>query len=198
VFFALFVRNPPIFAFFANFLFAILPNLSATAGAHAMKSVMYLEMLKQQAHLKNDAALARALNVGTNTISQYMTGKRIMDDEACLAVAMKLDIDPMLVVAAACIDRAEKAGQQSLWKIFMQRAGHASSATLGVSAFALLASLINFAGIRNAEAAVHVVHAVSSCSTATHARVGCSARGQGAGVVLDAVHDAVLAGQLDG
>jgi len=159
-----------------------------------MKSVMYLEMLKQQAHLKNDAALARALNVGTNTISQYMTGKRIMDDEACLAVAMKLDIDPMLVVAAACIDRAEKAGQQSLWEVFMQRAGHASSATLGVCAFALSALLINFAGTRDAGAAVHVVDAVPSCSAAAHAQVVSCARGYGASVV----HDAVLAGQLDG
>lgn len=53
-----------------------------------------------------------------------------MDDETCLAVAIELGIDPMQVVGAACIDRAEKTGQHSLWENFSQRMAATASAIL--------------------------------------------------------------------
>lgn len=101
-----------------------------------MKSVRYLEELKTKAGLKNDRQLAEFLDMTTGTMSQYMNGKRVMDDEACLKVAMALEIDPIKVVGAACIDRAEKAGQPSLWTVFMERAA-------ATAAIAVLATGVN-------------------------------------------------------
>jgi transcriptional regulator with XRE-family HTH domain len=96
-----------------------------------MKSVKFLEDVKKKFNLKNDAALARQLNVRPNTISQYMSGNRVMDEETCLAVALALDIDPLNVIMAAGIDRAERAGQHSLWEVFsMRTATQAASALL--------------------------------------------------------------------
>ncbi|HJV02757.1 MAG TPA: helix-turn-helix transcriptional regulator [Burkholderiaceae bacterium] len=102
-----------------------------------MKSVKYLLDLQKKLDL-NDTALGKTLNVTQAAISQYKAGKRIMDDETCLAVAMQLNIDPLQIVGAACIDRAQKSGQSSLWEIFMSRtAATAASALIfgGVTLF---------------------------------------------------------------
>ena len=88
---------------------------------NAMRSVKYLEILKKKNALKSDRQLALLLNMGTTTISQYMNGKRVMDEESCLAVALALEINPVEVMMAAGMDRAEKAGQKSLWEVFSKR-----------------------------------------------------------------------------
>ena len=83
-----------------------------------MKSVKYLEQMKEKFGLKTDSALAEKLGVNKSAVSQYMSGKRVMDEETCLAVAMALEINPLEVMMAAGIDRAEKTGQKSLWQVF--------------------------------------------------------------------------------
>lgn len=99
-----------------------------------MKSVKYLEQLRETLEKKSDAEVARHLNLSKASISHYLTGRRVMDEETCLAVAIALDINPMEVMMAAGIDRAEKAGQQSLWTVFSKRmAATAASVTLAAS-----------------------------------------------------------------
>ena len=98
-----------------------------------MKSVEYLEAVKNKFGLKSDRQLALHLKMAPNTISQYLLGKRVMDDEACLAVALQLEIDPMQVLGAAFLDRAEKTGQRSLWEVFMNRAAATAGAVLVAS-----------------------------------------------------------------
>jgi transcriptional regulator with XRE-family HTH domain len=96
-----------------------------------MKSVKYLSDLQKKTSL-NDTELARSLGITQGAVGHYKSGRRIMDDETCLAVANGLNIDPLLVVAAACVDRAEKCGQKSLWEVFMTRTATAASALLFV------------------------------------------------------------------
>jgi len=43
-----------------------------------MKSMKYLDAVKQAHKLKNDTALAELLGVGQNTVSQWRNGKRFM------------------------------------------------------------------------------------------------------------------------
>ena len=115
-----------------------------------MKSVKFLNQVKAKYGLKNDRQLAEHLGVTSGTISQYMNGKRVMDDEACLAVAIQLDIDPLQIIGAACIDRAEKTGQKSLWEVFMSRTAMTAGAVLvasGVNLF-LTPSPANAASMR--------------------------------------------------
>lgn len=100
-----------------------------------MKSVKYLELVREKHHLKNDAALAKYLGVGSSAMSHYMSGRRVMDEETCLAVAMALDIEPTKVLMAAGIDRAEKTGQKSLWEVFSQRMAITASLILVVNLF---------------------------------------------------------------
>lgn len=80
-----------------------------------------------------DAELANKLGISRAAISHYTTGRRVMDDEACLAVALQLGLDPMEVLGAAFLDRAEKTGQRSLWEVFMNRAAATAGAVLVAS-----------------------------------------------------------------
>jgi len=117
-----------------------------------MKSVKYLEMLKEKMGFTSDRQLALFLQMGTSTISQYMKGQRVMDDEACLAVSLALEFNEhqtMQVIMAAGIDRAEKAGQQSLWSVFSQRMAATAASALVVAGVTL------FLTPENAEASVY-------------------------------------------
>jgi transcriptional regulator with XRE-family HTH domain len=121
-----------------------------------MKSVKFLLRLQAEKHL-NDAAIARLLDLNHSAISHYKSGRRVMDDETCLAIALQLGIDPMQVIGAACIDRAEKTGQKSLWEVFMARTAAAAAAVLMVSFVNL------FLTPSNAEAATMRVPQSSGC-----------------------------------
>lgn len=103
-----------------------------------MKSAQYLDQVKAKLGLHADKELAEHFNVTKAAISQYKSGTRIMENEMCLAVALTLEIDPLKVIMAADIDRAERSGQRSLWAVFSQRmAATAASAIMaaGVSLF---------------------------------------------------------------
>ncbi|MGO4378019.1 helix-turn-helix domain-containing protein [Pseudoduganella sp. RAF53_2] len=98
-----------------------------------MKSGLYLDQVKDKLGLHQDKDLAEHFHVTKAAISQYKSGQRIMDNEMCLAVALILEVDPLRVIMAADIDRAERSGQSSLWSVFSQRmAAAAASAVLAV------------------------------------------------------------------
>ena len=101
-----------------------------------MKSVKYLLDLQERKNL-SDTALASLLGVSQPAISQYKHARRIMDDETCLSVALHLGIEPMEILGAVFLDRAEKAGQRSVWEVFMNRAAMTAGA-------ALVATSVNF------------------------------------------------------
>ena len=94
-----------------------------------MKSVKYLEQLHKNLGAGSHEELAKLLGVSRGAVTHYLSGRRVMDDETCLAVALQLNVDPLHVVGAACIDRAEKSGYSSLWTVFMEKAA-ATAATV--------------------------------------------------------------------
>ncbi|MDH6146091.1 MULTISPECIES: transcriptional regulator [Paraburkholderia] len=99
-----------------------------------MKSTKYLDELATRKNLHSDADLARYLGCSKGAISNYRHGNRVMENDLCLRIALELDMDnPLPVIMAADMDRAEKAGQQSLWEIFLPRmAGISAALVLGV------------------------------------------------------------------
>lgn len=101
-----------------------------------MKSVRFLEQLRTKLNDASHDDIAKVLGISRGAVNHYFNERRVMDDETCLAVALQLNIDPILVVGAACIDRAEKAGQPSLWTVFMERAA-------ATAAIAVLATGVN-------------------------------------------------------
>lgn len=88
-----------------------------------MKSVDYLKAVVDQHNLKNASKLAEHLGIATNSVSQYLAGKRIMNNEACLRVAAALGMEnPFPIIMAADIERAEKVGERSFWEKFRRTA----------------------------------------------------------------------------
>lgn len=99
-----------------------------------MKSIKYLETLQKDKNL-NVSELAALLGISQPSLSNLKAGRRIMENETCLAVALQLGIDPLKIIMAADIDRAERAGQHSLWEVFSKRtAATAASVVLAVVA----------------------------------------------------------------
>ncbi|NMM27827.1 MAG: helix-turn-helix transcriptional regulator [Glaciimonas sp.] len=103
-----------------------------------MKSVKYLEMVRTKFNLKTDVALAAKIGITKSAVGNYSKGIRVMDEETCLAVAMALEVNPLDVMMAAGIDRAEKTGQKSLWEVFSQRTAQAA----GIAIFGIVTLLV--------------------------------------------------------
>lgn len=97
-----------------------------------MKSVKFLEQLQARDNL-NDTDLAKKLGISQPSISNLKAGRRVMDDETCLSLALELGINPMEIIGAACIDRAEKSGQKSLWEVFIQRTQTVKTASVSAA-----------------------------------------------------------------
>lgn len=92
-----------------------------------MKSTKYLDQIMKEFNVKNDAELCVFMKWSHGAVNHYRKGRSVMNNEACLAVAMKLEIDPLKVIMAADMDRAEKTGQKSLWEVFSQRTATAAA-----------------------------------------------------------------------
>ncbi|AJY27652.1 hypothetical protein BTM_84 [Burkholderia thailandensis 34] len=121
-----------------------------------MKSIQYLDKLRETQALKTDTALAEFLGLKQNTISQYRHGKAFMSNDVCLKVAAGLGMDnPLLIIMAADMDRAEKAGQQSLWEIFLPKMA-------GLSAALAIGVFTNFVTPSPAQAAPHQGNGVAA------------------------------------
>ena len=96
-----------------------------------MRVEKYLDAAIERHGLKNDTALAKLLGVRQNAVSQYRSGARTMDNEMCLHLAQLLDMEnPMPIIMAADMDRAERAGQRSLWEVFSPRMAHSGLVAL--------------------------------------------------------------------
>lgn len=119
-----------------------------------MKSVAYLDRLIEAKGFKNDLALAKAMGWPSSRMSQYRTGKRVMENETCVQIALELGMEsPLPIIMAADMDRAERAGQRSLWEVFSRRmATPAAPATLA-ALVAVIASVTNFVTPSTAQAA---------------------------------------------
>ena len=92
-----------------------------TCQGEMMKSTKYLLKVAEKFELLTKSAIAEKLGLSKQAVSNYLSEARVMDEETCLAVALALDINPVEIMMAAGIDRAEKTGQKSLWEIFVQK-----------------------------------------------------------------------------
>lgn len=102
-----------------------------------MRTAKYLDDVMKLKGFKRDKELAEWLEVTAPAIAQYRSGARTMDNEKCVKIAMELTIDPLKVIMASDMDKADRAGQQSIWEVFMMRTATTASALL----FAVLVNL---------------------------------------------------------
>ncbi|MGY8624416.1 hypothetical protein [Chromobacterium violaceum] len=83
----------------------------------------YLREALEKMGDKSQNKKAEELMLKGNTLSQYMTGERIMDDFACIMVAKILEIDGMEVIAAAQMEREKNTERRAVWEDFRKKLG---------------------------------------------------------------------------
>ncbi|WP_373987021.1 helix-turn-helix domain-containing protein [Duganella sp. BuS-21] len=86
-----------------------------------MKTIDYLDAVKTRHRLPSDYALAKRLGVAPANISSYRSGRRIIDDDMALAIALELAINPLQVIATANIERAKTPEQRERWSGVMEK-----------------------------------------------------------------------------
>ncbi|WP_354681230.1 helix-turn-helix domain-containing protein [Cupriavidus plantarum] len=103
----------------------------------------------------SDTELAEVIGITQPAVSQYRSGKRMPDNEVCLQIAQALAMnDPMPVIMAADMDRAERAGQRSLWEVFSKRMALATPATLAVLAVASVTNFVTPSSVQTSTGAI--------------------------------------------
>ena len=80
-----------------------------------MKSIDYLDQVKARHGIKSDYALAQILAVTHATVSHYRHGKSVMDSTTAVKVAELLAINPLVVIAAAELERTHKDKVRQVW-----------------------------------------------------------------------------------
>lgn len=81
-----------------------------------MRTVDYLEAAKRKAGLASDYALAKRLGVSRQAITWYRNKGGTFDPTTAARVAELLEVDPIVVIAAAELERATKPEQRKLWE----------------------------------------------------------------------------------
>lgn len=84
-------------------------------------TIQFLDAVKEKLGIESDYALAKRLGFPFSTMSNYRTGRRILDDDAALSVALALDIHPFEVIAAANVERAKTPEQAARWSGVMEK-----------------------------------------------------------------------------
>ncbi|WP_052877918.1 hypothetical protein [Chromobacterium subtsugae] len=106
---------------------------------------------------KSQNKKAEELMLKGNTLSQYMTGERIMDDFACIMVAKVLGIDGMEVIAAAQMEREKNDERRAIWEDFRKKLG-VKLGTAGLALILTMGSLTPDRAYAHLEYLVHSVH----------------------------------------
>lgn len=84
-------------------------------------TIQFLDAVKAKVGIESDYALAKRLGFPFSTMSNYRTGRRILDDDAALSVALALGIHPFEVIAAANVERAKTPEQRARWSGVMEK-----------------------------------------------------------------------------
>ena len=86
-----------------------------------MNTLQYLDAVKTRHGLPSDYALAKVLGVAPQNISSYRSGRRIIDDDMALQVAVELEINPLAVIATANEERSKTPEQKARWRAILEK-----------------------------------------------------------------------------
>lgn len=100
------------------------------------KTMTYLEEAKEQLGIDSDNAMAKYLGVTRSAISNYRHGTYVMDDFVAAKIAGALNLDAMILIAAANAEREKTEDRKEFWRNFYERLGGIAA---GFSTIALLA-----------------------------------------------------------
>jgi transcriptional regulator with XRE-family HTH domain len=86
-----------------------------------MNTVDYLRAVKARCGITSDYALAARLGITRSAVSKMQQGDVAFSDDVALTVAELLQIDPIVVIAAANAQRAKTPEQKARWEGLMEK-----------------------------------------------------------------------------
>lgn len=88
-----------------------------------MQQVELLERARTKLMVKSDYALAKALGIPNNRMSDYLKGKRVLDEYACFKIAEVLEDSPSRVLAKILAETAKNEDKRLYFQRFFMIAG---------------------------------------------------------------------------
>lgn len=76
-----------------------------------MKTVDFIDAIRERHHLTTDSAVGDLLGVGRASVSAWRLGRTFFDEPVCVKVAGLLDLEPGYVMACVHAERAARANQ---------------------------------------------------------------------------------------
>lgn len=98
-------------------------DLNGQGEGDMKKTTTYLDEAKQALGIDSDNAMANYLGVTRSSISNYRHGPNVMDDFVAAKIAGVLNIDAMIVIAAANAEREKTEDRKEFWRNFYERLG---------------------------------------------------------------------------
>ena len=86
-----------------------------------MNTVDYLRAVKTRCGISSDYALAARLGVTRSAVSKMQKGEVAFSDDVALTVAELLEVNPLVVIAAANAERAKTDEQKARWTGLMEK-----------------------------------------------------------------------------
>jgi transcriptional regulator with XRE-family HTH domain len=97
----------------------VCPNVQTTQKQPETKmktTLDYLNDAKAKLGFTSDNAFAGWLEVSPGGLSNYQSGRRIVDDYAAAKIAQALGIDPLEVIALANMEREKVSERKEFWR----------------------------------------------------------------------------------
>lgn len=99
-------------------------------GSTMSTTIEMVDLLKEKLNVSSDYAVAKALSISTQRMSNYRTGRTHFDELMAYKVAILLDMDPAEVVARIHMERAKRPEDQAAWRQILKEMGSAAAVLL--------------------------------------------------------------------
>lgn len=86
------------------------------------KIIELLAACKKKIGVDTDYKLAKALKIHSGRIADYISGKRIPDENACMRIAMLLERNPIEIIAIVQADTEKNSKRKAFWNEVLKRA----------------------------------------------------------------------------
>lgn len=86
------------------------------------KTIELLTACKKKIGVDTDYKLAKALKIHSGRIADYISGKRIPDENACMRIAMLLERNPIEIIAIVQADTEKNSKRKAFWNEVLKRA----------------------------------------------------------------------------
>lgn len=103
-----------------------------------MEILELIEKAKEKAGLPSDYALAKAMAIERQVISQWKGGKRHPSNEEAVQLATLAGLDEMRVIAEIELRTAKNEKKRAFWEQFIERRGFAACMTMSALACSIM------------------------------------------------------------